>query len=69
MPDFSTLDLNTNYRFNIGNFDAILYSNVNNLLNKKYIADAKDGSKHNRETAMVWYGFGTTWTMGARIAF
>lgn len=69
LPDYSTVDLNLNYRFKIGNIKAIMYANINNLLNKEYIADAKDGKDHNRETALVWYGFGTTWTTGLRLSF
>lgn len=69
MPNYSTVDLNMNYRFAIGKVNAILYGNVNNLFNKEYIADAKDGKDHNRETAMVWYGFGITWTTGVKVLF
>ena len=69
MPDFSTVDMNMNYRFNIGKLKANLFGNINNLLNEKYIADALDGKEHNKETALVWYGFGITWTAGLKVAF
>lgn len=69
MPNFSTVDLNMNYRFPIGKTSAILYSNVNNLFNNEYISDALDGKDHSEATAMVWYGFGITWTTGVKIAF
>lgn len=69
MPDFSTVDLNMKYRFKIGKLQAYLFGNVNNLFNKEYISDALDGSDHSRESALVWYGFGTTWSAGMKIAF
>lgn len=69
MPDFCTVDMNMNYRFAIGNLNASLFGNVNNLFNKKYISDAFDGKDHNEETALVWYGFGITWTAGLKVAF
>lgn len=69
MPDFSTVDVNMNYRFAVGKLKANLFGNVNNLFNKEYIADATDGKGHDKETALVWYGFGTTWTVGLKVAF
>lgn len=69
LPAWSTTDINLCYNFKVGAIKAQLISNVNNLFNTKYIADATDGVDHNRETALVWYGFGTTWTTGLRILF
>ena len=69
LPDYSTVDLNLNYDFKMGTFRGQLFGNVNNLFNRKYISDALDGSDHTRETAVVWYGFGITWTAGLRISF
>ena len=69
MPDFSTFDVNLNYRFSIGKLKANLFGNINNLFNKEYISDAMDGTDHKKESALVWYGFGTTWTAGLRVAF
>ena len=69
LPDFSLVDVSLGYRFRIGTVGARLIANVNNVFNKKYIADALDGADHTRETALVWYGFGTTWTAGLQITF
>ncbi|PWD98320.1 TonB-dependent receptor [Marinilabilia rubra] len=69
LPDYNTVDMNLKYDFNIGSLDASLYGKVNNLLNTEYIADARDGDKHNAETALVYYGFGTTWSTGLKIKF
>lgn len=70
MPDFYTLDLGLNYRFSISkDVNATMYINVNNLTNVEYIADAQDGAKHDMNTALVFYGFGTTWSTGFKISF
>lgn len=70
LPDFYTIDLGANYRFNISkNVNAVIYMNVNNLTNVQYISDAKDGSSHDRNTALVFYGFGRTWSTGFKVMF
>ena len=69
MPDYFTLDLGANYRFNIGKCDATLYINANNVTDTEYIADARDGKNHDMKSALVYYGFGRTWATGLRINF
>lgn len=69
MPDFGLIDLNANFRFKIGPFDATLYGNVQNLLNTVYVADATDEGDHTAESALVWFGFGRTWYTGLKINF
>jgi outer membrane receptor for ferrienterochelin and colicin len=69
LPDATVVDFNVRWKFNIGNLDATLYGNIDNLFNKEYISDATDGSTHDRYTALVYYGFGRTWTAGVRINF
>lgn len=69
LPDYVTVGMNMKYDFHIGTLDASVYGNVNNLLNARYIADARDGDNHNANTALVYYGFGTTWSSGLKIKF
>lgn len=70
LPNFYTIDLGLNYRFDVcKGLKAVIYTNVNNLTNVKYIADAKDGANHDWQTALVYYGFGTTWSTGFKILF
>ncbi|HBI80712.1 MAG TPA: TonB-dependent receptor [Bacteroidales bacterium] len=69
MPNYYTIDLDANYQFKIGNFNATLYGNVNNLLDTEYIADATDGVNHDEFTSYVFFGFGRTWSTGLRINF
>ena len=69
LPDYVTLDLGANYRFNIGSCDATVYINVNNVTNTEYISDARDGKNHDMKSALVYSGFGTNWATGLRINF
>jgi outer membrane cobalamin receptor len=69
LPDATTVDFNVRWKFNVGDFDATLYGNIDNLFDKEYISDATDGSKHDMNTALVYYGFGRTWSAGIRINF
>lgn len=74
IPDAGTLDLNARYRFKIGDLDATLSGNINNVLNQVYIADAKD-LKVTNETPSTWqdvavmYGFGRTFSVAIRVKF
>lgn len=70
MPAYGVLDANINYRFPISKtFGAMISGNVNNLLDKEYIADAEDGAKHDEESAKVFYGFGRTFSVNLKITF
>ena len=70
LPDFYTIDLGLSYRFELcKGLKAVVYSNVYNVTNTCYIADAKDGANHNWDTALVYYGFGTTWSTGFKVMF
>ena len=70
LPNYYTIDLGLSYRFEIvKGVSATMYANVNNLTDVEYIADAKDGDKHDMKTALVFYGFGRTWSTGFRVNF
>ncbi len=79
IPDHQLLDLSLRYRFKIAGLDATLVSNINNLLNTSVIRDATDGVLIDDETrqpiyglpqqAVVYYGWGRTWTTSIRIRF
>lgn len=69
MPAYGLLDFNASYKFKIGNVNAILVGNVNNILDTEYIADARDGSDHDAASAMVYYGFGRTMSLSLKINF
>ncbi len=69
IPAAGVMDFNANYKFDIGTFKAILFGNINNLLDVIYITDAQDGGTHSWDTATVFYGFGRNWSMGLKLTF
>lgn len=70
MPTFHTFDANLRYSILVSDqVMATLFVNVDNLFNSKYISDAKDGAAHDKNSALVYYGFGRTWSLGMRINF
>jgi len=69
MPSYHLIDLNIKYGFKMGKMDASLYTNLDNILNTEYVADANDGANHDALTSTVYYGFGRTWTIGLRVNF
>ena len=68
MESFTTVDLNMVYDFQLGGNDASLVANVYNLFNTEYIQDASD-IDGTAQSALVYFGTGTTWTAGIRINF
>ncbi len=69
MPSYQLFDLNFRYRFKIAGLDATLISNINNIFNTEVIRDATDGTSFNYDTAIVYYGWGRTWTTSLRVKF
>lgn len=70
MPAYGVLDANLGYRFPLGKtFGVMISGNVNNLLDKEYIADAEDGKDHDEASAKVFYGFGRTFSVRLKVTF
>ncbi len=69
MPSYQVVDMSLRYRFQVGDLNASMFANVNNLFDTSYIADATDGATFNFDTATVYYGFGRTWSLSFRINF
>lgn len=69
MPDFGLFDVAINHGFKFGPFDASLTARVNNVFDTEYISDALDGSGSVAETALVYFGFGRTFSVGAKLNF
>jgi len=68
-PDYATFDAGLRYNFKIGSFDTTLLGIVNNVFDTEYIADARDGAGSVSDTALVWFGFGRTFSVSAKIRF
>ena len=69
VPAYGLVDASARYSFDFGGFDATLIARVNNLFDTEYIADANDGSNYDAATSYVWYGFGRTFNISAKINF
>jgi len=69
VPAYGLFDVGLRHGFKIGDFNATLIGNLNNVFDTKYIADATNGSGNNAETALVWYGFGRTFSASLKIDF
>lgn len=69
MPDYQLFDFNVRYRFKIAGLDATLISNINNIFDTEVIRDATDGTSFDYDTALVFYGWGRTWTTSLSVKF
>ena len=69
MPSYQLFDLNASYNFEIGGLNATLFCNINNLFDTEAIRDATDGPSYDYDTAVVYYGWGRTWTTTLRVDF
>jgi len=69
IPDAVTCDFFASYNFKLGDFNASLVGNIDNLFDAEYIVDATDGSNHDWKTSTVFYGFGRTWSVSLKLKF
>lgn len=69
LPDYGVMNANLRYQFKVNELDVSLLGNLNNVLDTEFIGDARDGSAHNAQSALVYYGQGRTWTLGLRVNF
>lgn len=69
LPDYGTFDASIRHGFKIGDLDTTLTARMNNVFNTEYIADARDGAGSVAETALVWFGYGRTFNISAKIKF
>jgi outer membrane cobalamin receptor len=63
-PNYSTMDASLRHGFNFGEFDTTVTLRVNNLFDTEYVADAIDASD-----PLVFFGFGRTFSLSAKIKF
>lgn len=69
MPSYGLFDMGLTHGFDFGSVDMTLSGRINNLFNTDYISDALDGAGSSAENALVWYGFGRTFSVGAKLNF
>lgn len=61
LPDYGLVDVGVSHKFDLGSFEAMLIGNVYNLLDTDYISIVRGSG--------VYYGFGRTFNVGAKINF
>ena len=69
MPSYQLFDVGLRYRFKIAGLNATLIGNINNVFNTEAIRDATDGRSFDHNTALVYYGWGRSWTTSLRVRF
>ena len=69
VPAYSLFDLGLSHNFPMGPFDVMLLGRMNNIFNVDYVADAQDGTGSGADTALVFYGAGRTFSIGAKLNF
>ena len=69
MPSHQLYDVNARYSFRVADLNATLVINVHNIFDTEVIRDATDGRSHDFDTALVYFGWGRTWTTTIRIRF
>ncbi|WP_047549873.1 TonB-dependent receptor [Psychroserpens sp. Hel_I_66] len=69
LPSYGIFDAAIRHEFKFGNFDAALTGRINNVFDTEYIADARDGADSDVFTSRVFYGFGRTFSVGAKLNF
>jgi outer membrane receptor for Fe3+-dicitrate len=69
VPAYGIFDTAVRHEFKFGNLDAVLTGRINNVFDTEYISDANDGSASNSQTALVYYGYGRTFSVGAKLKF
>ena len=69
LPDVGLVDLGFNYKFKIAGLNSSLNGMVDNLFDTEYVSKATDGATHSSTDALVYYGFGRTWSTSLSIKF
>ncbi|MFD1161603.1 MULTISPECIES: TonB-dependent receptor [Hwangdonia] len=69
VPSVGLFDMVLKHDFDLGPFRGTLTGRINNLFDTEYISDANDGTNSDADTALVWFGNGRTFSVGAKFNF
>ncbi|WP_158974725.1 TonB-dependent receptor [Cellulophaga sp. L1A9] len=69
LPAYGLFDTAISHNFEFGGFDARLTGRMNNVLNTEYVSEGNDGDGSVANTALVYYGFGRTFSLGLKLNF
>lgn len=68
-PSYGTFDASLRYGFKIMDLDAQIIGRMHNVFDTDYVQSALDGSNSDDLTSLVWFGFGRTFNVSAKIKF
>ena len=68
-PSVGLFDAVVKHDFDLGPFKGTLTGRINNVFDTEYISDSIDGSGSDASTALVWFGNGRTFSVGAKFKF
>lgn len=68
-PSYGTFDASLRYGFKIMDLDAQVIGRMHNVFDTDYVQSALDGSNSDDLTSLVWFGFGRTFNVSAKIKF
>jgi outer membrane cobalamin receptor len=72
MPAYGLLDMNMRYDFTMAGLNSSFFINVKNVLNTQYFSDGTDRAfkqPSDMLNAQIFYGLGTTWSVGLKVKF
>ena len=69
VPAYSLFDAALRHKFKLGTFNTTLTARINNIFDVEYISDANDRGNSTASDALVYYGVGRTFNVGAKINF
>lgn len=69
MPAYGLADFGLTHEFEFGSFDAMLIGNINNIFDTEYVSFASDGGTGSYLNSTVYYGWGRSFTIGAKLNF
>jgi iron complex outermembrane recepter protein len=69
IPDYQLVDLNMGYEFPLQGCRFTIFGNINNLLDKTFITDARNGANYDVYTSTVYIGAGRRYNIGIKVNF
>ncbi|MDT8394041.1 MAG: TonB-dependent receptor [Bacteroidales bacterium] len=69
VPSWTMVNFYAAYNFKLAGLNSQFTANVFNVFDVEYWAEAQDGSNHDEESVVGFYGFGRTFNFGWKIFF
>lgn len=70
LPNYGLMDAGISYRFSVSRFDVTIHANMNNVLDRLYIAEANDNPGATElYNLRGFFGIGRSWSAGLKVRF